>query len=308
VLSPLAALITVASIAGAQDWPGKPTMAEDLRAALAQVDAGSPAQLLKLADSGRPDAQYYAGVMFIFGRGSVARDPRRGCAYAQKAATARADAMHVLGECYRRGLNGPADMEQAKAAFARADQMGFPKSKCALGEMLLADQTQAQRGLQLCREAGEAGDVDAQMKVAQLYMDGGPIPADHAEARNWYQKAADRQNPEAARKLGEMYRNGDGGKRDVKKAMELWKIAEREGDPLTPILVADQLFSDLTGGKSPGPGKFAFRGGIPVADIEVVEDWYRQAQQRDPRPEVKKRAQTALSVLASFKTAAKQTP
>ena len=102
-----------------------------------------------------------------------------------------------------------------------------------------------------------------------------------------------------------MYASGDGGPKDPKKAMELWTAAEKAGDPLVAILVADQLFSDLTGGRKPGPGTYGFKGGVPVADIEVVEEWYQQAQKRDPRPDVKERAKYALSILASFKTAAK---
>jgi len=63
------------------------------------------------------------------------------------------------------------------------------------------------------------------------------------------------------------------------------------------------LFSDITGGRKPGPGTYAFKGGIPMADIEVVEMWYQAALERDPRPEVKTRAEYALKVLQSFKTA-----
>ena len=36
----------------------------------------------------------------------------------------------------------------------------------------------------------------------------------------------------------------------------------------------------------------------------MAEEWYRQARKRDPRPEVQKRADYALTVLGSFKTAA----
>lgn len=297
-------LVAAASLAGAQDQPAKPPVAPDLREAMRQADAGSPAELIRLADSGRADAQYYAGVMLIFGRGAIAKDPVRGCAYEEKASAARAEAMHLVGECYRRGLGGKTDPRQAQAAFARAAEMGFVKSKCALGEMLMAEPAQAQRGLALCKESATAGDVEAQVKVAQAYFDGGAVTPDHAEARKWYEMAANQQNPQAARKLGEMYAAGDGGRRDEQKAMSLWRAAEKAGDPFAPILVADQLFSDLTGGRKPGPGTYAFRGGVPVADIEVIEDWYKEALERDPRPDVKTRAQTALGVLKSFKTAA----
>jgi hypothetical protein len=212
--------------------------------------------------------------------------------------------MHLVGLCYRDGVGGVRDAEKAKAAFTRAAEMGFANSRCALGSMLIAEPGQASRGLQLCKESALAGDVEAQVLLGAVYYDGGPVKPDHPEARKWFAMAADHKNRDAARRLGEMYAKGDGGRRDPKKAMELWQTAEAAGDPLAPILVADQLFSDLTGGRTPGAGKYAFRGGVPVKDIEVIEDWYREALNRDPRPEVKERARVALYTLATFKTAA----
>jgi TPR repeat protein len=180
--------------------------------------------------------------------------------------------------------------------------MGYPKSKCALGDMLFADPAQAERGLGLCKEAAQAGDADAQTEVGDFYYRGsGPVKADRKEARRWYEMAAKQNQPAAARTLGEMYAKGDGGKKDAKKAVAMFKVADAAGDPMASILMADQLFSDMTGGRQPGPGKFAFRGGVPVADIEVVEQWYRQARDHDPRPEVKKKAEYALQVLAYLK-------
>jgi uncharacterized protein len=155
----------------------------------------------------------------------------------------------------------------------------------------------------LCKEAARAGDNDAQLVLGKAYLAGEPVARDPAEARKWYELAA-KQNPlMAARKLGELYASGEGGKRDTKKALELWGKAEQAGDQAACILMADQLFSDITGGRKPGPGRYAFKGGVPVADIEVVELWYQAALDRDPRPEVKTRAEYALKVLQSFKTA-----
>jgi TPR repeat protein len=303
-------LIAAAASAGltlpafAQQWTGPPPVTPDLKAALDKADAGSPDALLALADGGRADAQFYAGVMFMFGRKTIPKDGPRGCAYEEKASATRADAMHLVGLCFRDGIGGVRDAEKAKAAFARAADMGFPQSKCALGQMLIAEPGQADRGLQLCKDSALAGDVDAQVLLGSLYFDGGPVKPDHAEARKWFAMAAGQKNPDAARRLGQMYADGDGGPKDIKKAMELWQTAEAAGDPTVAILVADQLFSDLTGGRTPGAGKYAFRGGIPVNDINVTEDWYKEAQNRDPRPEVKQRAKTAIGVLEAFKTAA----
>ena len=307
LLAPALAAIALASTVWGQAWPTAPPIAADLRAALDQADAGKPDDLVKLADGGRADAQFYAGVMFL-SKGAAPTDGAKGCSYEERASASRADAMYMVGRCYQHGLGGQQDAGKAKAAFARAAEMGLPKAKCALGEMLMAEPQEARRGLGLCEESARAGEVDAQVKVGDVYFSGGATKPDHAEARKWYDMAAKQQNPAAARKLGTMYAKGDGGRRDPKRAMELWLAAEKGGDPLVSILVADQLFSDLTGGRTPGPGKYAFKGGIPVKDIEVIEDWYREAQKRDPRPDVQERAKLGLSILGSFKSAAEAVP
>ncbi|MGH6911324.1 MAG: tetratricopeptide repeat protein, partial [Phenylobacterium sp.] len=298
------AVFALASPVLAQGWKAPPPGPE-LQAALKKAEAGEPASLDQLANAGDANAQYYAGVLYLFGGPKVAKDPARGCAYEQKASAKRADAMHLVGLCHQNGAGGAPDKVKAEAAYTRAAEMGFPKSKCALGQMLMTEPQNAQRGMALCQQAAAAGDADAQMAVGNAYFNGSAGKPDHAAARMWYEMAAKQNKPDAARKLGEMYARGDGGPKDVKKAMALWSTAEKAGDPLVAILVADQLFSNLTGGKTPGPGTYAFKGGVPVADIEVVEEWYQQALNRDPRPDVKARAKSALSVLASFKTAAK---
>jgi TPR repeat protein len=304
------ASVAIASTVLAQT--GQPTVPPDLQAAMAKAHAGAPDDLVKLADGGRADAQYYAGLMFLSPQdgspGGAPIEGARGCAYEAKASASRADAMYMVGECYKRGLGGTRDADKAKAAFVRAAEMGYPNAKCALGEMLMAEPGQAARGLDLCKETARAGDANAQVMVGDVYFTGGAVKSNHAEAAKWYAMAAKLQNPQAARKLGTMYSKGDGVRRDPKRAMELWLAAEKSGDPLVCILVADQLFSDLTGGRTPGPGTYAFRGGIPVQEIDVAEDWYREAQKRDPRPDVQKRAKLALHVLASFKTPPEPAP
>ncbi len=295
------AAIALAPAAFAQGW-AEPAVPPDLKAAMDKADAGDAGELLTLADAGRSDAQYYAGGMLIYGRGAIPRDPARGCAYEEKASASRADAMHLTAECYRSGLGGQLDKAKAEAAYLRAAAMGYPKSRCALGEMLFADPAQAERGLSLCKEAAQAGDADAQTDVGDFYYRGsGPVKADKGEARRWYEMAAKQKQPAAARILGEMYAKGEGGRKDAKKAVAMWQVADAAGDPTASILMADQLFSEITGGRQPGPGKFAFKGGVPVAEIEVVEQWYRQARDHDPRPEVKKKAEYALQVLTYFK-------
>jgi TPR repeat protein len=300
------AFIALASGALAQTGVSPTPPSPEVQAAMQKAGAGDPAPLTALADKGNAEAQYYAGVLYIFGRGTIPKNTARGCAYEQSASASRADAMHLVGLCYQNGgFGGAPDKAKAEAAFTRAAALGFPKSKCALGQMLMTDPGRAKQGLSLCKEAANAGDAEAQVAVGDAYVAGGPAaPQDLREARKWYAMAAQQNDPQAARKLGEMYARGDGGGKDPKKAMELWTTAEKAGDPLVAILVADTLFADMTG-RTPGPGKYAFRGGIPVEQIDLTEEWYRQALNGDPRPEVKKRADYAIKILGDFQAAAR---
>src|SRR5215469_123555 len=60
-----------------------PAPSPDVKAAMDKADAGMPADLIALADNGGAEAELYAGVMLIYGRG-VAKDPKKGCAYEEK--------------------------------------------------------------------------------------------------------------------------------------------------------------------------------------------------------------------------------
>ena len=281
-----------------------PTPSPALQISLAKAEAGDPAPLIALADAGDNDAQYYAGMMFVFGRGGVAKDGPKGCAYAEQAASVRADAMFLVGRCYQSGAGGTQDSAKAETAFGRAAEIGFAPASCALGQMLMGEPHRAARGLALCKAAAQAGDAEAQGAVADAYFAGTGARRDHAEARRWYEKAAGQGDVNAMRRLGQMYARGDGGKKDTRRAVQLWQAAEKAGDPMSAILVADQLFADLTGGRKPGPGTYAFKGGVPVADIEAIEAWYQEAAQQDPRPDVRKNAAYAIAILEGIKKGA----
>ncbi|HRD45514.1 MAG TPA: hypothetical protein PLF78_03415, partial [Caulobacter sp.] len=82
----------------------------------------------------------------------------------------RADAAHLTAECVQHGHDGVRpDPVRARGLFEAAAAMGFAKSKCALGNMLVTGEggpADPPRGVALCRQAAEAGDPDAQTDVA----------------------------------------------------------------------------------------------------------------------------------------------
>jgi TPR repeat protein len=155
-------------------------------------------------------------------------------------------------------------------------------------------------------EGASAGPADARGQVARAdaaFYGRDGVKQDYKDARAWYEKAAAQGDTEAQRKLGDMYAKGLGGKKSTKKALDSWIAAEKAGDPLAPVLVADLYYEEITGQKDPKPGQFKFMGGVPESRIDDAIAWYGAAQDRDPRPEVQSRAKMALYVLNTLKSA-----
>jgi len=148
----------------------------------------------------------------------------------------------------------------------------------------------------------DAGVAEAQVAMAVAYRSGqAGVAKDPKQARAWLEKAGAQQHPAGLRMLGDMYAKGEGGKTDKKKALESWQAAEKAGDPFAPILVADQLFGDISGGKPPGSGKFKIAPGTPASRMDDISAWYQEAAKRDPRPDVRQRAELAVQVLSQIK-------
>ena len=153
--------------------------------------------------------------------------------------------------------------------------------------------------------AGDTGLTDPRAQIARgddHYYGRNGVKQDYKIARGWYEKAAAQGDTEAQRRLGEMYVAGQGGKKSRKKALDLWMAAEKAGDPLAPVMVADLYYEEITGQKTPAPGQFEFIGGVPQSRIEDTIAWYDAARERDPRPEVQARAKMALYVLNTLKS------
>jgi TPR repeat protein len=65
-----------------------------------------------------------------------------------------------------------------------------------------------------------------------MYVEGRGVPQDDAEAARWYRKAAEQENEEAQRLLGEMYRDGRGVPKDYVQAYMWFNLAAaRRSEP-----------------------------------------------------------------------------
>jgi TPR repeat protein len=290
-LAMAAALLLGAQGVSAQGWPGQQPISPEVKMAIAGVGQDAGAELTHLAEAGRLDAEFYLGTMMIFGAGGVPKDGVKGCGWLAKASASRADAMHVVGECYQYGYGGEKDLEKAIATFHKAGDMGFPKARCAEGNVLFELHRDEPRAFALCREGAEAGDPDAQTDVGNYYLEGKHVTKDVAAARGWYEKAvaANRQR-NAAFVLGQIYWNGDGVAKDNAKAAEYWRIAYASGRLDAAKFLGDEAFVRA------GAGKNVWR----VEGLDEAAGWYDKAAAAET-PQIRMEAVERATLMRQMK-------
>ncbi|NLS02239.1 hemagglutinin [Rhizobium sp. P32RR-XVIII] len=80
-------------------------------------------------------------------------------------------------------------------------------------------------------DAARGGDPLALFEIGARYTEGrNGLPADQAQAANWYQLAADRGFAPAQYRLGSMYEKGTGVARDIGKARAFYEQAASQGN------------------------------------------------------------------------------
>ncbi len=125
------------------------------------------------------------------------------------------EAALAIGTMYHAGLGTPVDTQQAIGWF---------------GKVANARLTKEQYAVYNPKDPHRATPrIEAQLRLAQLYLAGDGVPADAAQARKWY-KEADKLNYIPARfMLGRMLLTGQGGAKDVAGALALINDAAEHG-------------------------------------------------------------------------------
>jgi len=81
------------------------------------------------------------------------------------------------------------------------------------------------------KHSAEAGDVEAQYRLARIYDDGDGVKRDVGKAISWYRRAAESGQLEAQMELGEKYRTGTGVERNLDEAEKWYSLAVAQGHP-----------------------------------------------------------------------------
>ncbi|HBD11870.1 MAG TPA: hypothetical protein DCZ13_06960 [Porticoccaceae bacterium] len=82
-----------------------------------------------------------------------------------------------------------------------------------------------------CIAAANSGDIEAQLALGKLYIDGLTVPQNYEESLKWFRKAADQGNARAIYNIGVFYDRGYGVEKSFEKAAEWYQKAADAGYP-----------------------------------------------------------------------------
>jgi TPR repeat protein len=177
-------------------------------------------------------------------------DGQRELAETQRAGRAAAEEQRAVAEEQREqadrilkgattiivNLQHQMDVETKKQVFAvfqtgadhgDAVAMGNLGLLYAIGQGVTQDHAQAREWYE---KAAAKGEATAMFQLGRLYANGLGVTQDHVQAREWYEKAADKGNSLAMNDLGWLYDTGQGVAQDYAKAREWFEKAADKGE------------------------------------------------------------------------------
>jgi TPR repeat protein len=166
-------------------------------------------QLLSDAVAGNRDAQYQLGLVLYRGDG-LPRDERGATGwYGRAAEEGHAKAALALNGRRHDGVAIEADEAKIVAALGMDIDKGNTDAMRALADMRIYGRgapRDAEAALGLLRRASTAGDTDAEIDLASLYLRGVPgVPQNRNEALRWITEAGKHGNINAMHQIGYLY-------------------------------------------------------------------------------------------------------
>ena len=237
-------------VSAAQDYeraleldPGNSTVLAELGRLYANGDgvARNPATAFKLflkaARGGNDTARLYVGYALLTGAGTPTDVPKARYWLRESADAGHVDALVQLARSYRVPFADPPDLDRALALYQLAVDKGSLEALTALGYVYLGGETgtpDLQRATQYFRQAAQGNSPAAQTALGFMSI------ADHqyAAARQWFERAAAVQYPEAFTGLGRLYQEGLGVAASRTRAIESYAKGATLGDVQAQLRLA----------------------------------------------------------------------
>jgi hypothetical protein len=208
------------------------------------------------AQQGHPGGHYFLGLSWFFGfshPGLFQNNQTKGLEQIEIAAKLDyAEAYNQLGWIYESGSGVDTDIPLAVQHYERAIELD-PESfaHVRLGRLIVTkDQLSDRRyeALAHFQTLAELESSPAMTEIGKLFREGTVVEQDLVVAREWFERAIDRDdNREALYLLGEMHRLGEGGPVDLTQALASYERAARANHVEALAYVAEAYGKAING-------------------------------------------------------------
>ena len=151
---------------------------------------------VQAASTGDPEAEYFAGERYFFGKGAMP-DIDKAVQFLQQAAARRyTKAMDLLGTCYRK----QGKFEQARRSYEEAATAGYALPLYNLGVLYMNGEgvsrspkkaeDQFRRSAKLSKQNAEKGDMVSMFYYATWLEQGIGVAKDAKAASEWFRRSA----------------------------------------------------------------------------------------------------------------------
>lgn len=131
-------------------------------------------------------------------------------------------------------------------------------------------------------EKADAGDEDAQMKLAEMFYKGNAVVGkDHACAYRWYLRLADAGDPIAQCKVGEMLMMGDGVAENVITAHQYFLRAAEQNNPRAQFVAAEMYRIGKGVDKDQKLANVWYEKAAELGDADAQMAWSKRLQNGD---------------------------
>jgi TPR repeat protein len=163
------------------------------------------------------------------------------------------------------GEGAPANVDEGKKWLRKAADANMSHAQYVTGKMyddgefdVARDPAEAHRWF---LKAAQQGHTQAQVALANQFLDGRGTPRDNAQAFHWYKKAAEGGDMTAQYVAGSFYeRGGDGVKPNLNIARAYYAAAAAQGDPAARLKyqqLTAKLMQNAPAAPASGAGKKA---------------------------------------------------
>jgi hypothetical protein len=142
----------------------------------------------------------------------------KGLAYYRRAADlGDPGAMWTLGYAYQQGWHVPEDLVASVNWYTQGAAYGDVRCMDGLGRIFL-QKHDGKRAAEWFQRAADKGEPDDMSQLADLYREGKDIPQDLPKALALYRKAGEKNDSSSQKHLGELYEKGLGVPRNFAQA------------------------------------------------------------------------------------------